>query len=113
MTSRIVLHRDGTRSYFLGDREVSQEEYHARVKNRLDLSEQSVPFSPASGSWPMTSLALSVHENKVAEAREQCRQHGIGAEYQDNGLCTNLSRSDRKKLMKLRGMHDNKAGYGD
>lgn len=66
------------------------------------------------GCWPMKSQALAVHPEQIAEAHERNRKAGItGVEYLKDGTAVIADRGARKNLMKLEGVVDKEAGYGD
>jgi hypothetical protein len=68
--------------------------------------------TPTSG-WPIKSLALAVHPNQVEQANARAKRHGINVTYSKSGACHIPDRANRKKLLRLEGMHDNRGGYGD
>lgn len=59
------------------------------------------------------SEALACDPSQVAEMNERNKNNGVGARYDPEGMCHIPDRADRKKLLKLEGMHDKSAGYGD
>jgi hypothetical protein len=67
------------------------------------------PGGTATSTWPMKSLALGVHPKSVAEATERNRRHGIRATYDENGDCHLPDAGERRKLLKLQGLHDKDA----
>lgn len=103
--------------YFLNDVEVSKEEHDAAHANKLGELVGTAPTgrAPLVGNqgYPKKSLALSVHPEQVAEARERNRKHGIDAGYDADGTCTVNSREAQKKLVKVSGFFNKDAGYGD
>ena len=65
-------------------------------------------------SKPLESLGLSVHRTQAAEFNEYYRENGItGVHHKPNGDCVIESRGERNKVLALRGLRDNDAGYGD
>lgn len=108
---KIIYSRDGkTKTCFIDDREVTQEEYDARFPSK----EIGVPHAAAPCIWQdHTSLALAVHPDQVAEATARNIRHGIRVTYDEEGTAHIPDRAERKKLMRLEGMHDNSGGYGD
>lgn len=63
---------------------------------------------------PLISDGCGVMKSQVGEMREAIKRHGIqGAEVHDNGQIRFTSRRARKELLKMRGLVDNDAGYGD
>ena len=112
-TGRIKYHSDGTRSFYIGDREVSEAAYHKRFPSKLKLGEAEAPFVACASCWPMTSEALSCTENQVAAMNARNARHGIATRYDRTGLAHVPTRGDRAKLLRLEGMHDVNGGYGD
>lgn len=103
----------GTFTYYLGDREVTEEEYRAATPSKLALGEESLAGSTKT-CWPMTSEALAVHPNQVAKANKRNKEHGVNVVYDPKTGCAVLpDRGERKRLLKLEGFHDNRGGYGD
>jgi hypothetical protein len=63
---------------------------------------------------PLRSLGLACHSNQVAEFNQFYRENGIvGASHESDGTCVLESRKARNEVLKLRGLRDNDAGYGD
>lgn len=107
--AKVVFTRDGLK-YFVGDREVSKEEYDGQLPDK----EIGVPEAASPAIWQdHTSLALSVHPDQVAEANARNARHGLSAYYDADGTCHIPDRKERSRLMRLEGMHDREGGYGD
>jgi hypothetical protein len=67
-----------------------------------------------SGSKPLESVGLGCHPTQVQEFNQYYQQHGItGAHHNEKGNCVLESRKARNQVLKLRGLRDNDAGYGD
>jgi hypothetical protein len=67
-----------------------------------------------SAAQPLRSLALGCHPQQAPEFNRWYQQHGIsGAHHDASGDCLLESRQARNEVMKLRGLRDNDAGYGD
>src|SRR5262245_41681570 len=104
MRGKITYNRDGSRAYYLDDKEVTEKEFEAAFPPK--------PFGApelannTSSCWPMVSEALAVHPEQVAEANARNKKHGIAARYDEGGFCHIPDRSDRKKLLKLEGLVD-------
>ncbi len=63
---------------------------------------------------PLESQGLSVHRSQADEFNEHYRKNGItGVHHEPNGDCVIESRGERNKVLALRGLRDNDAGYGD
>ena len=68
----------------------------------------------ASQDRPLESVALSCHPLQVAEFNAMYAAAGItGASHRADGTCVLESRRARNEALKLRGLRDNDAGYGD
>lgn len=115
MKAKIVYGTNPFKRYFADEREVSEEEFHRLFPTRIEDLLQSRETLPSHGTktWPMVSEALGVHESQVAEANARAKRHGIAVEYRPDGRAVISSREARKRLLRLEGMHDNHAGYGD
>ena len=111
MRGKVTYSFDGTPTYFIDGREVTQAEYDERFPSKLAFDGQA----PDVYCWrePLVSLALGVHPEQVAEANERNRKCGIAARYDSTGKAHIPNRSDRNRLLARCGMHDNDAGYGD
>lgn len=77
------------------------------------FASQQTPGGHHTTTWPLVSEALAVHPKQVAEANARAKRHGISVTYQKDGRCIIPDRGNRKKLLRLEGLHDNRGGYGD
>jgi len=67
-----------------------------------------------SQSRPLRSLGLGCHRTQVAEFNQFYRDNRItGVHHDADGTCVLESREARNEVLKLRGLRDNDAGYGD
>ncbi len=108
---RIVFPKSGPNRYYIGDKEVTQEEYDAAFPPK-PIGETLAGHSPA--CWPQTMEALAVHPAQVDQANARAKAHGIDAIYQHGtGLVQVGSRADRAKLIRLEGGYDRSGGYSD
>lgn len=111
VSGKVVYGSDGSARYFVGADEVTKEVFDERFPTKP----LGVPMlgnnTPA--CWPMVSEALAVHPDQAREANERNARHGVAARYDGEGMCHIPDRSDRAKLLKLEGFHDNHGGYGD
>ena len=63
---------------------------------------------------PLVSDGVGVMKAQVSEMREAVRKEGIvGAHVRDNGQIEFTSRNARKRVLAMRGLHDNEGSYGD
>lgn len=68
----------------------------------------------ASQSRPLRSIGLGVHPSQVDEFNAFYAGAGItGAFHDRDGTCVLESRQARNRVLQLRNMRDNDAGYGD
>ncbi len=77
------------------------------------LVEQKQVAVPPPGAYPYKSSALGVHASQASELREVIHKAGIDAKVFNDGDVQVTSRSQRKQLCELRGLHDRNAGYSD
>ena len=96
-------------------RVVTQEELDRLLPVKEDwLAGPPMTANTYSEHDPLISEGCGVMKSQVGEAREMIRRHGIqGAAVHDNGQIRFTSRRARKELLKMRGLVDNDAGYGD
>jgi hypothetical protein len=67
-----------------------------------------------SESNPLRSVGAGCHRMQVDEFNKYYKERGIsGAYHERDGTCVFESRKARNEVMKLRGLRDNDAGYGD
>lgn len=111
-SGKIVYGSGGVKSYFIGDREVTQAEWDNRFPSRLELGKTALPGATTTG-WPLKSVALAVQPKQVDAANARARRHGLKSYYERDGTAVLPSREERKKLCRLEGVHDNSGGYGD
>lgn len=114
MKIQIVYGNTGNRTYKIDGKEVSEEEYNARVK-KAGITPGSPPQVASASGWPMKSDALAVHPSQIAEVMERNKRHGItGVSYDPkDGRAILADRGARRDLMALEGIHDKQGGYGD
>lgn len=109
MIYRVRYAADGTRRYYIGEREVTKEEFDLA----LPAKPIGVPMVASPKCWPMVSEALAVHPDQVEEANARNKLHGITATYDADGFCHIPDRAERRRLCRLEGYHDRDGGYGD
>ncbi len=79
-----------------------------------DLEAGYMGQSCTSTCWPMTSEALAVHPKQVEQANARNKRHGVNVVYHPKTGCAIIpDRAERKRLLRLEAMHDNRGGYGD
>lgn len=93
--------------------------YNRRSKVDFSVNRSRVFASPMvtismSEAKPWKSLSAGVMKNQVQDFNDYYKQNGIaGAYHEPDGTLVCESRKARKDVGKLRGIHDNDAGYGD
>lgn len=110
MAWTVIYDRAGKNPAYFKDGEVSTREAFEKAFPPKPLG---APAVAAPSCWPMKSVALAVHPEQVAEATERNRRHGVGVTYDPTGMAEIPDRGERKKILKLEGLHDNHGGYGD
>lgn len=105
--TKIVWGPRGTKRFYINDKEVTEEEWHARFPSKIDdLLAGYFPQVQSPEGWPKRSLALAVHKDQVAEANDRNKKHGIGTRYDTDGTAVIPDNGDRRKLLKLEGFVD-------
>ncbi len=111
MRPRIIYGRFGQRTFFLGDLEVTEEEFAAAVPSKPIGCPGLANNTPS--CWPQISQAFGVHPKQVAAANARNKRHGVHVQYEPKGLAHIPDRGARRDLSRLEGMTDNEAGYSD
>lgn len=67
------------------------------------------------GNWPQKSDALGVLDSQTDEAAQHLADNGVSTAFTSDGTgrCIVESRGHRNRIMKVLGIHDRDAGYGD
>ena len=114
MRTKIVYGPGGKKRFFIGDREVTPEEYAETVhpwKIRDLLAKMRAPGGTQPAGWPKTSLALSCHPDQVAEMNARNERHGVKTRYDAGGTAHVPDAADFRRLQKLEKVHDNDSFY--
>ena len=99
--------------YIVNGKTVTEEEFLA-LPSKLDLSQ--APFVPNTyrDHDSLLSDGIGCMKSQVGEMREVIRRHNIkGVTVRDSGKLEITSRRGRRELLKVRGLADADAGYGD
>ena len=99
--------------YKINRQEVTKEEWDARPGVGLH---GGVPMGTVaySESKPMISEGLGCMKSQVPEMRETIARNGIkGVRVLNSGQLEITSRQGRRDLLRVRGLVDSEAGYGD
>ena len=113
MKSRVIFHSNGTCTYELDGKEVTEKAY--KKAHRVMFEPGHVPSCAGNTTtcWPMYSEAMAVHPEQIPEAMERNKKHGVYVEYAKDGRAKLMDRGQRKALMRIEGYHDNNGGFGD
>lgn len=101
--------------YVLNGKTVSRDEFLGRgPKNKDWLKEGFATANTYRQHDPLVSDGLGVMKAQVPEMREEIRKRNIqGVLVRDNGQLEITSRQGRREVMRMRGLGDADAGYGD
>ena len=96
--------------YIRNGKEVTREEF---TKNPKPIAACRVPNTYRAHD-PLLSDGIGCMKSQVGEMREVIRRHNIkGVTVRDSGKLEITSRRGRRELLKVRGLADSDAGYGD
>lgn len=100
--------------YYINGKEVTREEFTAEGSD--DWLQGG--FLPVPNTYrdhdPLLSDGIGCMKNQVGEMRETIRRHNIkGVTVRDSGQLEITSRQGRRELLRVRGLADADAGYGD
>lgn len=96
--------------YFLDGREVTKREYRKFIPEKDGVPMFATAINDAN---PLRSDALAVHPDQIPAAVERNKRHGLtGMAYDRQGRPVFTDRGQRKKLMKIEGVHDRNSYYG-
>lgn len=115
MKSRIIYLANGKNRYLIDDVEVTRAEFDKHFPSKIEdlLKAGTTLPSHSTTCWPMRSEALAVHPKQIAEATERNRRHGSSVTYDKDGTAILPDRGERKRIMRIEGLHDRQGGYGD
>jgi hypothetical protein len=111
MRGKIVGHGDRTK-YFLDNRQVSREEFDTAFP-RVQDAQEDAPVGNRPWTRAIASDALAVHPSQLDEVRERNRKQGLEVDYAPDGRPLLKDRDQRKRLLRIEGVHDRDGGYGD
>jgi len=90
---------------------ISQAEFRKRKPMRRG---SGAPMVSKSYARPLESVGLACSKRQVGEFNALYADAGIsGAYHRPDGTCVFESRRARNDVLRLRGVRDNDAGYGD
>jgi len=105
--ARIVYGPAGKKTYYLGDKEVTEAEFAAsgRKHKIADLLGTAGPGGTATSGWPMRSEAMAVHPSQIEQARRRNKRLGVGNVDYDTrtGQAIIPDAATRKRLMRAEG----------
>ena len=100
-------------TYTLNGQEVTAEEFRQGSKDNW-LDAPPMTANTYTEHDPLLSDGVGCMKAQVPEMREAIRRNGIqGAQVLDNGQIRFTSRRARREVLRMRGLRDADAGYGD
>lgn len=78
-----------------------------------DIVAEQRGMKPNPGIWPMHSDFAGVHPNQCQEAYDHSVRNGVPTEFDKTGAAIFTSRKHRKDYLRIAGLYDRNAGYGD
>jgi predicted SnoaL-like aldol condensation-catalyzing enzyme len=101
--------------YVVNGKEVSPEEFYRHHKTPEWLqTRRMITANTYRQHDPLMSDGIGCMKSQVPEMRETIRKHNIkGVTVQDSGRLEITSRRGRRDLLRVRGLQDSDAGYGD
>ena len=100
--------------YKINGKRVTKKQFSARKGVGLKRGEVPMGTVAYSGSNPLVSEGMGCMKAQVPEMRKTIRKHNIkGVRVRDNGQLEITSRQGRKELLRVRGLCDAEAGFGD
>jgi len=78
-----------------------------------DLAAEHASFRDTPGAWPMRSLAMRCHPSQRQKMMDLYSRSGVNTYIDDRGFPIIQSRKHRNELMRVHGLFDMDAGYGD
>jgi len=114
MKVKIVFGSNGVNSYYVDGKELTKEEFDARVPSKIDLEsgQCATTLMQTSVAWPRQSLALGVHPNQTKEAYEKSVELGCPMQFdKKTGKAIVESNGHQLRYMKALGLRNNDAGY--
>ena len=99
--------------YVLNGKPVTREEF-LKGANDDFLKAPALTSNTYSQHDPLKSDGLGCMKSQVKDLRDVIRKHNIqGVQVKESGQLEITSRRGRKELLRVRGLVDNEAGYGD
>lgn len=95
-----------TPEYLIDGRVVSKAQFDAEFPDH-EIIPGTVPIGHQPGAWPLESVALACHPKQVQAMNERNARNGVSTRYKPDGTAVIPDRGDRKKLLRLEGLHDN------
>lgn len=102
--------------YKINRQEVTEEEFHQLALKAAEKrgGGMGVPGTRSKSAWPFESDAMGVHPAQVAEAEAYAARCGCPTHYNPvTGNPEVQNPEHRNALMKINGLADRDAGYGD
>lgn len=108
-----LLERQSMNRIILDDGREARRDYAA--EDERDGRERVERESRTGNPWRnFSSVGLACHPSQAKQFTEDARAAGLtGVHYDEKGRARFSSRGQRKKALKIAGLHDNDGGYGD
>lgn len=111
---KTIYDRAGNARYFRDGEEITKAEYEKALPSKIkEVIAAGTNAGTLSSCWPMVSDGCGVHPRQIQEATERNKRNGVNVTYDSRGCAIIPNRTERKKLLRLEGMHDRSGGYGD
>jgi len=111
MRGKIVYGSGSRKKFYIGDAEVTEEEFHKAFPPKPFATGTLHFHTP--GAWPILSDAAGCHPKQVKDAMRVAAERGVPTEYTREGQAVFTSQAHRKAFLKAHKMRDNNGCYGD
>lgn len=112
MTRKIIFNRNGTQTFLIEGREVSEAEYRRKTKKRVGgrgAAQTSMAYNRG-----LRNQSGGCHPSQVAEFNACLDALGVtDTRYLPTGEIQFDTRAARREELKRRGWHDRDGGYSD
>lgn len=87
---------------------------HNGIRHTRDIRCEHGDYRQVCGNWPLKSDALGCHPDQIPEMQQAYAKQGVDVNFdKDTGQAILRDRSHRRDVMRVAGIHDRDAGYGD
>lgn len=100
--------------YRVNGKQVTKKQLRKKFKGKEFLESRAFVPNTYREHDPLISEGIGCMKKQVPEMREVIRRHNIkGVKVRDSGQLEITSRRGRRELLRVRGLADADAGYGD